>query len=137
MPTVIRLKRGGRTHAPYYRVVVMDSRKKDTGRVIEEVGLYHPCARPDPIVEIDEDRVLDWLGKGAQPSQTVRDVLRKKGIMAKFAAGVTAGDASSEATADAPSVTAEDDASGATSTDDSAASAADDAASGEEAESSE
>lgn len=134
MPTVIRLKRGGRTHAPYYRVVVMDSRKKDTGRVIEEVGLYHPCARPEPIVEINEERVLDWLGKGAQPSQTVRDVLRKKGIMAKFAAGVTAGDASSEATADAPSVTADDDASDATATDDSAA---DDAASGEEAESTE
>jgi small subunit ribosomal protein S16 len=74
----------------------MDSRKKDTGRVIEEVGLYHPCARPEPIVEIKEDRVLDWLGKGAQPSQTVRDVLRKKGIMARFASGATAADASSE-----------------------------------------
>ena len=86
MATVIRLKRGGRSHAPYYRVVVTDSRKKDTGRVLEEVGVYQPCARPEPIVEVKEDRVLEWLGKGARPSETVKNILKQKGINAKFAA---------------------------------------------------
>ena len=84
MATVIRLKRGGRTHAPYYRIVVVDSRAKQTGRVIEELGVYHPCARPEPRVEVKEDRTLDWLGKGAQPSDTVRNILTKKGIVGRF-----------------------------------------------------
>lgn len=87
MATVIRLKRGGRTHDPYYRIVVMDARAKLTGRVIEELGIYHPCSRPEPIVEVKEDRALDWLSKGAQPSDTVRNILSKKGIMAKHAGG--------------------------------------------------
>ena len=86
MATAIRLKRGGRTHAPYYRVVVMDSRAKATGRVIEEVGIYHPCARPEPKTEINEEAALAWLRKGAQPSNTTRNLFTKKGIMAKFAA---------------------------------------------------
>ena len=86
MATVIRLKRGGRTHSPYYRVVVMDSRAKDTGKVIEELGYYHPCARPEPTTEVKEEEIMAWLRKGAQPSQTVRDILSKKGIMAKFSA---------------------------------------------------
>ena len=106
MPTVIRLKRGGRTHAPYYRVVVMDSRAKLTGRVIEELGIYHPCARPEPRTEVKEDRALEWLSKGAQPSDTVRSIFSKKGIMAKHAAGtaasapVAAGDAEAEVEAE-------------------------------------
>jgi len=86
MPTVIRMKRGGRTHAPYYRVVVMDSRAKDTGKVIEELGIYHPCARPEPKVELNEERALSWLSTGAQPSDTVRDLLSKAGVMEKHAA---------------------------------------------------
>ncbi len=86
MATAIRLKRGGRTHAPYYRVVVMDSRAKATGKVIEEVGIYHPCARPEPKTEINEEAALQWLRKGAQPSATTRNLLSKQGIMAKFAA---------------------------------------------------
>jgi small subunit ribosomal protein S16 len=94
MATVIRLKRGGRSHAPYYRVVVMDSRKKDTGKVIEEVGVYQPCARPVPIVEVKEDRVLAWLNEGATPSETVRNILKKKGLIAKFTAPKTAAAAS-------------------------------------------
>jgi small subunit ribosomal protein S16 len=77
------MKRGGRAHDPYYRVVVTDSRAKATGRVIEEVGVYQPCARPKPKTEILEDRVLDWLAKGAVPSETVRNELTKLGIMAK------------------------------------------------------
>lgn len=86
MATVIRLKRGGRTHSPYYRLVVVDSRAKITGRVIEEVGYYHPCARPEPKTEINEEATLAWLRKGAQPSATVRSLLSKKGTMTKFAA---------------------------------------------------
>ena len=86
MATAIRLKRGGRTHSPYYRMVVVDSRAKATGRVIEEVGYYHPCARPEPKVEINDEAVLAWLRKGAQPSTTAKNILSKKGLIAKFAA---------------------------------------------------
>lgn len=105
MATVIRLKRGGRTHEPYYRVVVMDSRSKLTGRVIEELGIYQPCARPEPLMEIEEDRALEWLSKGAQPSDTVRNILSKKGIMAKHAGGAASapaavGEAEAEAEAE-------------------------------------
>ena len=86
MATAIRLKRGGRTHEPYYRMVVVDSRAKATGRVIEEIGYYHPCARPEPKTEINDEAVLAWLRKGAQPSATAKTLLSKKGIIAKFAA---------------------------------------------------
>jgi small subunit ribosomal protein S16 len=89
MATVIRLQRGGRTHAPYYRMVVMDSRDRTRGRVIEEIGVYHPCAKPEPQAEVKEDRALDWLLKGARPSDTARKVLSKKGVMAKFSAAKT------------------------------------------------
>ena len=84
MATVIRMKRGGRANDPYYRVVVVDSRDKATGRVIEEIGVYHPCAKPAPKTEISEERVLNWLGKGAKPSDTVRNELNRLGVMAKF-----------------------------------------------------
>lgn len=87
MATVIRLKRGGRSHSPYYRIVVCDSRAKITGRVVEELGVYHPCARPEPRIEVKADRALEWLGKGARPSDTVRSILSKIGVMAKFAEG--------------------------------------------------
>ena len=86
MATVIRLHRGGRTHAPYYRMVVVDSRNRARGRVIDEIGIYHPCARPEPQAEVQEDRALEWLLKGARPSETARKVLSKHGVMAKFAA---------------------------------------------------
>lgn len=99
MATVIRLKRGGRAHSPYYRVVVMDSRARATGRVIDELGIYHPCARPEPKTEISEEKALDWLGKGAQPSDTVHNLLSKQGILAKFKAGEKAAPAE---TAEAP-----------------------------------
>ena len=86
MATVIRLQRGGRTHSPYYRVVVMDSRNRTRGSIVEQIGTYHPCAKPEPTTEIDAERALAWLSKGAQPSDTVRSVLTKKGIMAQAAA---------------------------------------------------
>ena len=90
MATVIRMKRGGRTHAPYYRVVVCDSRDKTTGRVIEELGVYHPCARPEPHAEVNEEKALAWLKKGAQPSDTAKNLLSRLGIIKKFAAGALA-----------------------------------------------
>ena len=101
MATVIRLKRGGRTHAPYYRIVVMDQHKKMTGRSIEEIGLYHPCAKPEPVTTVKEDRALDWLSKGAQPSDTVRKIFSKAGIMTKHATGAKAEEAVSEEPAEA------------------------------------
>lgn len=120
MATVIRMQRGGRTHAPYYRMVVMDSRNRAPGRVIDQIGVYHPCARPEPHVEVEADKALDWLLKGAQPSETARKILSKNGVMAKLAsvkAGKAAEVAGAEATVaetageEAPAATTGDDAS--------------------------
>jgi small subunit ribosomal protein S16 len=86
MPTVIRLKRGGRTHSPYYRVIVADSRGRATGRVLDELGVYQPCARPEPKVEIDREKTLGWLRQGVQLSDTARNILSKQGLMKEFAA---------------------------------------------------
>jgi small subunit ribosomal protein S16 len=85
MPTVIRMKRGGRTHSPYYRVVVMDSRDRSRGRVIDEIGVYHPCGKPEPKIEIDAEKALEWLKRGARPSDTARSVLSRNGVMARYA----------------------------------------------------
>ena len=83
MATRIRLKRTGSRHQPHYRVVVMDQRKSRDGRSIEEIGYYNP--RTDPAtINIDEDRALYWLGVGAQPSETVRSLLEKTGVMKSF-----------------------------------------------------
>jgi len=73
----------GKIHAPVYRVVVVDSRKKRDGRVIEEVGLYDPTPNPSTI-EIKSDRVQYWLGVGAQPSDQVRNLLVLTGDIARF-----------------------------------------------------
>ncbi|HUW59967.1 MAG TPA: 30S ribosomal protein S16 [Candidatus Bathyarchaeia archaeon] len=82
MATVIRLKRGGRTHAPCYRVVVMDSRSRAQGREIDILGYYHPCAKPAPVIEVDKIKALDWLAKGARTTDTVRSIFSTKGIVA-------------------------------------------------------
>jgi len=71
----IRLKRFGTKKRPYYRIVVMDSRSPRDGRTIEEVGFYHPIEIEQKQLIIKEDRVRDWLKKGAQPSDTVRKLL--------------------------------------------------------------
>lgn len=99
MATVIRLARGGRTHSPYYRVVVQDSRSRTRGPVIEELGVYHPCARPEPVSEVKIDRALAWLHEGARPSATAKTILSKAGVMEKFNKGVTAEQAASEGAA--------------------------------------
>jgi small subunit ribosomal protein S16 len=78
-PTVavkIRLKRMGKIRAPFYRVVVMDSRTKRDGRAIEEIGKYHPTEEPS-LIDIDLDRANYWLSNGAQPTEAVAALLKK------------------------------------------------------------
>ncbi len=80
----LRFKRFGRTHAPYYRLCAMDKRSPRDGQAIEELGQYDPCnVNADAQFNIKEDRVRDWLSKGAQPSDTVKDLLVKAGILDK------------------------------------------------------
>jgi small subunit ribosomal protein S16 len=79
----IRLRRVGKVHAPYYRIVVTDSRTKRDGRFIEQIGKYHPKDDPS-YIEVDSDRAQYWLGVGAQPSDPVRVILQKTGDWQKF-----------------------------------------------------
>jgi small subunit ribosomal protein S16 len=72
----IRLKRMGKIRAPFYRVVVMDSRTKRDGRAIEEIGKYHPTEEPS-LIDIDMDRASYWLSQGAQPTEAVAALLKK------------------------------------------------------------
>jgi small subunit ribosomal protein S16 len=81
--TKIRLKRLGKIRAPYYRVVVADSRTKRDGRVIEEIGKYHPTEEPS-LIEISSERAQYWLGVGAQPSEQVLALLKVTGDWQKF-----------------------------------------------------
>ena len=80
----IRLRRMGAKKAPFYRVVVADSRFPRDGRFIEVLGNYDPSQNP-AVVNVDEEKVLDWMGKGAQLTDTVKNLFSKKGLMAKFA----------------------------------------------------
>ena len=83
MATKIRLMRLGKIRAPYYRIVVADSRTKRDGRVIETIGKYHPKEDPS-FIEVDTDRAQYWLGVGAQPTEPVAAILRKTGDWQKF-----------------------------------------------------
>lgn len=83
MSVKIRLARFGRKKAPFYRLVVADSRSARDGRFIAVLGHYQPL-RAEAKVEINEQAALQWLGDGAIPSDTVRSLLRGKGIMRKF-----------------------------------------------------
>src|SRR5881227_3339675 len=83
MTTRIRLRRMGSNKRPFYRVVGGDQRSPRDGRFIEIIGKYHPLEDPS-IIEIDEDRALAWLRQGAQPSESVANLLRKVGIWEKF-----------------------------------------------------
>lgn len=82
MPAKIRLSRHGRKSRPYYHIVVADSRAPRDGRYIEKIGMYNPVTNPATI-EIDFDKALDWLQKGALPTDTARSILSQKGIMYK------------------------------------------------------
>jgi len=77
---VLRLKRMGRAHSPFYRLGAMDKRAPRDGRVIEQLGWYSPCAKEGAQHSIKTERVEFWLSKGAQPSQTVADLLKKVGV---------------------------------------------------------
>jgi small subunit ribosomal protein S16 len=79
MAARIRLARVGSKKNPVYRVVVADSRSPRDGRFIEIIGRYNPQSDPS-IIDLDEDKVKDWIAKGAQPSETVRRLLKAKGI---------------------------------------------------------
>jgi small subunit ribosomal protein S16 len=79
MAVKIRLRRMGMKKAPYYRVVVADSRSPRDGRFIESIGIYHPTEDPSR-VEIDADKARDWLAKGAQPTEAVIALLAIAGV---------------------------------------------------------
>jgi len=79
----IRLKRMGAKRNAFYRFVVADSRRAPDGRFIDELGYYNPTGDPAE-VKIEEEKALEWLAKGARPSDTVRTLFRKAGIMEKF-----------------------------------------------------
>ena len=76
----IRLKRMGAHKKPFYRVVVADSRSPRDGRFIEEIGYYNPMVEP-AVINIDEEAAKKWLGNGAQPTDTVRGLFKKTGIL--------------------------------------------------------
>ena len=83
MSVKIRMRRMGSKRKPFYRIVVADSRMPRDGRFIEEVGYYNPLTNPDE-VKLEEDKIFDWLEKGAQPSDTVRSLLSKAGLMTRY-----------------------------------------------------
>ena len=81
----IRLKRIGSRGRPYYRIVIADQRASAAGRYIEQVGFYDPFPDP-PQIDFDEAKTLDWLRKGARPSEPVERMLKSKGILDKVKA---------------------------------------------------
>ena len=80
MAVKIRLKRVGKKKQPYYRVVVADSRSPRDGRFIEQIGTYDPHTDPSTF-KVDADNVKDWISKGAQPTETVKKLLKYNGIL--------------------------------------------------------
>ena len=83
MSVKIRLTRTGRKKQPYYRIVVMDSRDRRDGAYIDQLGIYQPKRQP-AYVQIQEEKALQWLAKGATPSDTVRTLLSQHGLMLRF-----------------------------------------------------
>ncbi len=82
MATKIRLQRHGAKKRPFYQVVIADERSRRDGRFIENVGYYDPTKTP-ALLKLNEEKVIDWLGKGAQPTDTVNQILKKQGILDK------------------------------------------------------
>ena len=76
----IRLRRMGAKKTPFYRIVVADSRYPRDGRFIEEIGTYNPLAEPS-VVNVNADRAQEWIKNGAQPTDTVRGILKKAGVL--------------------------------------------------------
>ncbi|MCA9730647.1 MAG: 30S ribosomal protein S16 [Deferribacteres bacterium] len=83
MAVRLRLRRMGKKKQPFYRIVAIDSRVKRDGRYLEKIGTYNPIKEPAEFT-VDSERALYWLGVGAQPSDTVRTLLRKTGVMLRF-----------------------------------------------------
>ncbi len=83
MAVKLRLKRMGSKAKPFYRIVAADSRSPRDGRFIEVVGTYNPIAKSDQVT-VDEEKALKWLGNGAQPTDTVKNLLSSQGIWAKY-----------------------------------------------------
>ena len=84
MAVKLRLKRMGSKQKPFYRIVAADARSPRDGRFIETVGTYNPLKNPTEI-KVDEEKALTWLNNGAQPTDTVRNILTESGIMKKYA----------------------------------------------------
>lgn len=82
MSVKIRLRRTGAKKRPYYRVVISDSRAKRDGNVIESIGTYAPLEKEK--FNVDKEKALDWLNKGAQPTDTTRNILSEVGVMEEF-----------------------------------------------------
>ena len=80
MAVKIRLRRMGAKKAPFYRVVVADSRYPRDGRFIEEIGTYNPTATPTE-VKVDAEKAKQWIANGAQPTDTVKAILKKEGVL--------------------------------------------------------
>ena len=76
----MRLKRMGAKKSPFYRIVVADSRYPRDGRFIEEIGTYNPCTEPSTVT-IDADKAKNWIKNGAQPTDTVKALLKKEGVL--------------------------------------------------------
>ncbi|MGL4990365.1 MAG: 30S ribosomal protein S16 [Sarcina sp.] len=80
MAVKIRLRRMGAHKAPFYRIVVADSRAPRDGKFIEEIGYYNPIAKPEADVKINAEKAVKWLGNGAQPTDVVKRLFAKAGI---------------------------------------------------------
>ena len=76
----IRLKRMGMKKNPFYRVIVADERSPRDGRFVEEIGYYDPMQKPS-VIKIDKEKALDWMKKGAQPTDSVRILLKRSGVI--------------------------------------------------------
>ncbi len=80
MAVKIRLRRMGAKKAPFYRIVVADARFPRDGRCIDEIGYYDPTKEPST-VKVDSDKAKDWIRKGAQPTDTVKKILKNEGVL--------------------------------------------------------
>ena len=83
MAVKLRLKRMGAKKKPFYRIVVADSRSPRDGKTIDELGYYNPI-KDETEIKVDKEKAIDWLNKGAQPTDTVRSILSKQGIMKEY-----------------------------------------------------
>ncbi|MBS7020572.1 MAG: 30S ribosomal protein S16 [Firmicutes bacterium] len=83
MAVKLRLKRMGATKRPFYRIVAADSRTKRDGKIIENVGTYNPLTTPAE-VSLNKEAIMKWLSNGAEPTDTVRNILSKNGILKEF-----------------------------------------------------